>query len=262
MKNYKRPLKDILAEVVSGIEKSISVLSVVSSGANSVVSCCDILYAQKGFNVSIGGYTYEIVAFSHADESLTLKPTFEGSHTIQPGTAFDLYPVKFYHGTPITTNVELGKVVKAKDKTPMIWLWENFKEKITEDEIVERSIPVELYALTQSPVKQAQMINDDLHTECVEPMRRLIELFKEQIVNRSDLFSTDEIEYEAEDFPKFGIVARNRGSEKALFMDNLSGEGFRTTLLLWFQDACNECNVPILNEGIGVMEIGETFIVS
>lgn len=238
MSKYKRPLIDILDELVTGIVANIEVLSVVANvDGTQTITACDIFYTQAGFEVTIDGVAYEITAFSQEDESLTLS----GVGAISVGAIFPLYAVKFFHGTPITTQNETGKIVNADDKTPMIWLWENFKEKVFEDEIIERTASVELYALTQTyQTKLAQMVNDDIHLACVQPMRRLIECLMREIERRSDLFSSDFLEYETENFPKFGIIARNKGAVTAVFMDNLSGVAAYTTLELFYQEKC-EC---------------------
>lgn len=263
MSKYKRPLTDILDEIVSGLSTTITVDSVVTNAdGTQTLYACDILYAQKGFNVTINGLSYKITAIDHTTESLTVDPNFdieEFDPAIAAGITFELYGVLFFHGTPISTQTDLIKIKNADLKTPMIWLWENFVESIEEDEIVERIIPVELYALTQTPDKQAQMNNEDLHTECVGPMRRLIDNLMEAIRERSDLFDGDYMKHEVEAFPKFGIVARNKGAVNAVFMDNLSGVAGYTDLRLWYQD---NCACPPASFGIGSMIIGQNFIVS
>lgn len=241
MAKYKRPLIDILDEVVSSMTFPILVETVVDNGDyTQTITTCDIYHAQEGFNVTINDLSYKIIAFSQEDESLTLQPNFEGAFAIAVGTIFYLYPLYFFHGNPVATQTEL-KNIKANDKTPMIWLWENFTEDVDEDEIVERYIPVELYALTQpTEVGLQKMTNDDIHDKCCKPMRRLLENLQRKFVERSDIFSTDYMKYKTENFPKFGITARSKGAEKAILMDNLSGVAMYTTLELWYQDKC-EC---------------------
>jgi len=242
MAKYKRPIIDILNEVITGMVRTVIVEDVVANvDGTQTITACDIFYIQAGFNVTINNLSYVVTAFSQENETVTLKANFEGVNTINVNDTFDLYAVKFYHGTPISTQQEIEKVVDAADKTPMLWLWETFKERNFDSEMVEREIDVELYALTQSyDEKLAAMVNDDIHHHCVEPMRRLIEQFLIELVTRSDIFDTDFQEYETENFPKFGIVARSKGAEKSLYLTNLSGVALYTTLRLYFKDAC-EC---------------------
>lgn len=250
MSKYKRSIISILDEVINGMVFTISVDEVVlNPDGSQTLTACDIFYAQIGFNVTINSLSYKITDISHDDETITVLPNFTGVATINVGDTFQLYAVKFFHGTPITTQTELGKIVKAENKTPLIWLWENFKEKNFDNEIIEREIDVELYALTQTAsIKLAQMENDNIHVECVEPMRRLIECFISEVGKRSDIFSSDFQDYDTENFPKFGIIARNKGADKAVFMDNLSGVACYTKLSLFYKDAC-ECPVTAGDEG-------------
>lgn len=260
-KKYLRPLNDILDEVVSGMEFPVSIKEVVlNDDGSQTLMCCDIYHAQTKFKVTINDLEYEITAISQAGESITVVPTFEGVATILPGVTFFLYKVFFFHGTPVTTQQDLQSENNADNKTPMIWRWEHDKEKFHRDEIVERTSPEELYCLSQFPVTRETMKNDDIVTECVEPMRRLAENFMNELFKRSDLFSTDEQEYEIEAFPKFAIMAKNKGAGNAVLMDNLSGVGLFTTLELWYQSTCDECEEP--EYGIGSMIVSQNFIVT
>jgi hypothetical protein len=256
MAKYLRSLLDILDEVVSGMSFPVTVGSVVTDGDLQTLFCCDIYHAQKGFKVAINGLEYTITDFSQENESITVS----GEGEILPGVTFFLYGPIFFHGTPITTDEELKQIVPAEAKTPMIWLWENFKEKTFIDEIIERKTEgLELYCLTQPPIDLGQMINDDIHNECVKPMRRLGESLKAEIIARSDLFETDGIDFDFENFAKFGVMARSKGSTKTLMADNLSGVAMYTDLQLYWKDHC-ECPPPQF--GIGSMIVGQNFIVS
>lgn len=259
MAKYKRSILDILDEVVSGMSFPVVIGSVVSEGNLQTLFCCNIYHAQKGFNVTINDLSYKIVAFSHTDESITVKPNFTGAYTILPGVTFFLYNPLFFHGTPITTDTELKKLKDASVKTPMVWLWENFTEQENKDDIIEREVVVELYFLTQPPAKLVQMVNRDIHTECVKPMMRLAECFKAEMQLRSDIFETDFQQYDYENFPKFGVIARNKGATTAIMADNLSGVALYTTFRLFFKDHC-EC--PPAEFGIGSMIVGQNFIVT
>ncbi len=252
MAKYYRPLEDILDEVVAQIPSEIQVSSFVdNTNLTYTIGCCDVLYAQRGFNVTIDDKSYEIIGVDHAAETLTLSPNFGTDPTIAVGTIFDLYSVKFFHGTPVTTQTELNAILKAENKTPMIWLWSNYKEQIFRDMMVERKIPVELFALTQSYKKLKQLNNEDIYRECVEAMRRLWYLFTERMEYRTDLFYTDDLQYRVEDFPHFGILARNKGSEASLFFDQLAGCGSAIDLELMFKDDSCPCP-PIIHPLLGI----------
>ena len=239
MPKYRRPFIQILSEVIASMVATIQVTSVVLNGDGSqTLSCCDIFYAQKKFNVTINSLSYKITAVSFTDSTITVMPNFTGVSTIAPKTIFTLYQVYFFHGTPAATQEELVKIKNENNKTPMIWLWENYKESIFEFEMIERRISVELYALTQPPELLPRMQTDEIYNECIDAMQRLIEFFVETLRYRTDIFYTDELEYETENFARFGIIARSLGSAKQIFTSNLSGVSFSATLELTYKDNC------------------------
>lgn len=240
MAKYKRPFVDICNDVMNGINVTMQALAVtLNTDGTQTVKFCDIFYAQKGFNVMIDGKSYVITDFSQVNETLTLQANFTGDPTITNRVIFDLYRPYFFYGTPLTTAAELDQIKPAELKTPMIWLWEKFKETFYRDEMIERTIDdVEFYALSQPPKKLMQMIRIDIERDCVNPMRRLLEMFFAEIERRTDIFSADDLQFSTEEFARFGIVGRNQGATKSVLMENLSGVGGYCTLDLFFKDAC------------------------
>lgn len=260
MAKYKRPLTEILNDVVSGMNFNMEVLSVTDNGGVSqTLFCCDIFHAQKKYFVTIEGKEYKIIDFSQEDESITVEPTFIGDPTIVAGTIFSLYRLYFFYGTPISTQTQLNQIKPIKNKTPMYWLWENFEEQITEDEMIERTIPVELYALTDGPNMLDKMTTDQIRNECSKPMQRAIENLMNEIKKREDIFDGEFLKYSTERFANFGVMAKNQGATKAVFMDKLSGVAGYTTLELYYKDAC-ECPAVEIPSGIGYDVIGSTII--
>lgn len=263
MNKYRRPFTDILDEVIASMDTAIQILDVVlNEDGTQTLFCCDILHAQKGFNVTINGLKYKIESISQANETITVSKDYETEDdpTILPGVVFNIYSPMFYHGTPIATNQELQGENDASKKTPMFWLWEKYIEKNHDDAIVERTIEnFELYALTQSPNFQARSTNDELNVECVQPMQRMIHNFINTMRFRSDLFDTNILDYDIENFEKFGVVARNSGSQRSVMMQNLSGAALYMVPRLFYKD---DCLCPPPPFGIGSMIIGQNFIVS
>lgn len=262
MAKYKRPFTDILQDVIDNMNVNIQILS-VTDNTNGVqtISCCDIFYSQKGFDVTINDLSYKIIDFSQANETLTLKANFTGAYLLTVGTIFTLYKLHFFYGTPISAQSELNLIKKAELKTPMIYLWENYKEKFYAQDIIERKTSgVQLYALTQPPKDLMKMLRKDIQSECVNPMRRAIDCFYEEIQDRCDIFSADDLEYDTEEFARFGIVARNAGAQKSVMMDKLSGVAGYSDLELFYKDEC-ECPAILITQGIGSDIIGSTLIV-
>lgn len=257
--SYKRDITDILDEVISAMEFPISIDSVVDNGdGTQTLSCSDIYHAQKGFNVTINGLSYKITDFDQSNETITVKPNFTGSATISSGISFYLYNPFFFHGTPIATGQDLGEYSDANNKTPMVWLWENYTEKNNDSlASISREVSVELYFLTQADFEKWNTA--DSYSLAIRPMRRLMERFIEEVRLRDDLFSADDLTYDSENYAKFGVFIRTKGATSNLFQDKLSGCSCILTLKLWDKTECSNATVPTF--GIGSMEIGQNFIV-
>ena len=256
---YKRDITDILNEVISDMEFPVAIDSVVDNGdGTQTLACSDIYHAQVGFDVEISGLSYKITAFNQANETITVKPNFTGTATISSGISFYMYSPFFFHGTPIATGQDLSDYSNANDKTPMVWLWENFTER-NNDEFasVSREVNVELYFLTQANFELWK--TSDSYTEAIRPMRRLMEKFIAEVNLRDDMFSTDDLTYDSNNYSKFGVFLRTKGATQNLFTDKLAGCNCVLKLKLWDKTECSDATVPTF--GIGSMVIGQNFIV-
>lgn len=257
---YTDDFTDVLNHVISGMEFPIEIISVEDNGAGiQTLTCANIYHAQKGFFVTINDKKYEITAFDQGLETITLKPTFKRDPTIEAGDNFLLYKPFFFHGTPVATDMEI-KDTKSEDKTPMIWLWENFKGKKKNDlDPVGQEVTCELYFLTVSYGEMQTLLTDDLYNECIKAMRRLLESFEAEIKKRQDVFSSAVWDYEWENYSKFAVMIRTKGGDKQLIMDKLSGISMKTTFKIWDDFVCPDA--PVLVNGIEYDRIGETLIV-
>lgn len=257
---YTDDFTDVLNHVISGMEFPVEIISVEDNGAGiQTLTCANIYHAQKGFFVTINDKKYEITAFDQDLETITLKPTFKRDPTIEAGDNFLLYKPFFFHGTPVATDMEV-KDAKSENKTPMIWLWENFtgKKKINLDPI-RQEITCELYFLTVSSDEMQSLLTEDLYIQCIQPMRRLMESFEEEVRKRKDVFYSNFWDYVWENYSKFAVMIRTKGGNKQLIMDKLSGVSMKTTFKIWDNFVCPD--PPILVNGIDYDRIGETLIV-
>lgn len=256
---YKRDITDVLNEVISAMEFPVAIDSVVLNGdGTQTLYCSDIYHAQIGFDVTINGLSYKITDFDQSNETIAVTPNFTGTATISGGISFYMYNPFFFYGTPIATGQDLSGYDDANDKTPMVWLWENYIER-NNDEMasISREVDVELYFLTQANFELWK--TSDSYTKAIRPMRRLMEKFIVEVRSRDDLFSADDLTYDSENYAKFGVFIRTKGSTSNIFQDKLSGCSCKLTLKLWDKTECSNATVPTF--GIGSMEIGQNFIV-
>ena len=234
---YKESLIDILEQLVASIPTTVTVNNSVDNlDGTQTISVCDALYAQVGFQFTIGPDTYTIIAVDQENETITVSPAVP----LIVATSFSLYAPYFFHGTPIETSTELDQNKEASTKTPMVYLLENFSEEFNEDEelVVERESRVRLFFLTQANF--AEWTTDNFYDFAIVPMRRLMENFFEQVrTNRR--FDTLEQSFTATNHIRFGVYISNRGVEKSLFVDNLSGVEMEITLTILKDNLCPPC---------------------
>lgn len=214
---YTATAIDILRAVADQIDPTITIDNVVDNGNGTYdIITCDVKYAIVGFSVTIGSNQYKIIEVD--DTTITVS----GSVAITAET-FDLYPVYFYHGTPIETNAQLEQVNNASDKTPMIWVLENINETIyrQEDTNLDRSINCRIFFLTQAD--NERWFNDDAYLYAIEPMRRLMQMFIDIIESNVGSFYTDDLTYNSTAYSKFVVYISNKGTLKNMFADKLAG---------------------------------------
>lgn len=261
MANYTTDLTDILNEIITGMKFPIAINSVVrNSDGSQTLFACDVYHAQIGFPVIINNQEYKIAAFNYNDESVTVTSLFIGDDTIIPGITFELYSPYFFHGTPAATSNEINKESDQFKKIPMIWLWENFTEQEQGDlSAIDRKSDVELYFLTHGDWDGK--LTEGLYSEAVKPMRRLYENFKKEIKQSKYFYSTEMI-VKKENYSKFGVYIREKGANKNILVDKLSGVSAKTTFEIYKTNDCEECEDSIDMGGIGYMQIQTNFIIN
>lgn len=232
--NYTRSIIDILDEIVDAIPKAISIKEIEEEEDGSyTLSVDDIKWLQKGFYVTIDGEKYLINSVGECIINVT------GEGAIEVNT-FDAYPPVFTYGTPISVNEEISKDADKFNITPMIWLLMSYREIYDEDDesSIERESILRLFFLTQADF--ASWETSDFLENALKPMKRLQENFI-AVVKASGDFETDELSVDVETRTKFGVYIGNKGYEKSLFADNLSGLETGMTLKIFKSANCLDC---------------------
>jgi hypothetical protein len=251
--NYKRSLSDILELIVASMVFPINVYKNDNTNFNTtgeeVLYVDDVYHAQVGFIVSIGNYTYTILAVDAWHRTIKVKCTQTAPSSIPAKTYFRLYEPFFFHGTPMTTNTEVISSKKlGTDKVPMFWLLENYQETYFDDpeEAHERESTVRLFALTEADFNKP---SQNIHDNNVEPMARLMQFFIYTINTERQTFEKWDYKYTQNRYNKFGVYINNQGPQANLFADNLSGVENQSTLkLLKVGDCCHDLDDNYLNQ--------------
>lgn len=243
---YRVDTIDIIGSVVAAMQFPMQITSVTEiEPGKYILTVCDIRYAQAGFTVTIGGNDYKIILVNPFTNQIIVS----GTVAITVYT-FDLYRPHYFHGTPIAMNVELDKKKQATDKTPMIWLMEQFKDRYSpqSNDPIEREIECKIFFLSTG--NSMKWTIDQSYTLGVLPMSRLQQHFELQLREMTNLFaidttSTQKFEYDTRNYHAFGVYVMNKGMLEAQWVDNLSGVEMSIPSLKVFHDGlCDVYCVP------------------
>jgi len=231
--NYPRELTDIFDDLVASMRYAMHVDRVVISGDKQRVYFCDIFHAQVGYPITIGTEIYIMMGCNYEANCITipLLPTVNVGDLATISTPF------FFYGTPLATDMELGKILNASDKTPLIWLRLNYSEKGFDlMSTVVRTASVEIYFLAQAD--HDREITSDLIQNQVKPMRRLLSHFVEQMRGDTANFSTDDLSYTQDLITKMGVILQQKGAVRDLMGTNLTGVGLKGNIDFVGQNNC------------------------
>lgn len=226
---FKESSIDIIGDVVASMTFPSNIIAYVNNGLGVHTLTLDSMYhAQPGFNITIGVNTYLIQATTEAavpscgDAGYDVIQIYGDASNIV-ATTFNMYIPFVFHGTPIAQGVELEKKSQAKDKVPMGWFMEQYKDHFYESETQnkDRDIQFRYFFLSQG--------NPDKWTSAqalrygIRPMQRLAECFIAKLKTMPYRFDVDNLEYDMLVYGKFGVFITNRGMNDSLWHDKLSG---------------------------------------
>lgn len=214
---FRKPSTDIIEEIVALMAPTITISEVVVSGSQRTLTVCNPYWIQTGMVLSIGGNDYTVVSVTYPN---TIVVT--GSAAIV-ATSFTLPAPYFFHGTALATSEEIKQIPDAADKTPMVWMMENYVDKNFHDDRnpYDRELTGRLFGLTQK--LEESETTDEAYDGCIEPMRRMMEYFVEMINTVPGTANLDDFIYDFIHYAKFGVYITMKGTPKALFADNLGG---------------------------------------
>lgn len=223
---------NIVRDIIEGMTPQSAIYSIIETSTGShiwEIEFCNSLWVRPNSKVTIGGTEYKVLSIDYVEYTFTV-----GS-TLAPSGAYFTLPVPFYfHGTPENVNKELVTLKLPYSKFPMIYLYENFREKIVRDELssIERES-----ALTFCFLDEASFENwttDDFLYKAQLPMMQLADYFIQELEDspRVGLLEDGSQAYPSE----FNIVITRNGKKETTFTDPLSGCVLEQTIPFMKQD--------------------------
>lgn len=156
---------------------------------------------------------------------------FEGETVVFP-------PVYYIFGTPLTTNIEYDQLhVESGQKTPLIWLWENYRETYPGiRSSIEREVRPRIFFMDET--EEDEWTNEEHHKWAIQPMMNLSNELMSTI-DGTPIFKRTET---SELIPRsrFGRFVDPEGNEEDIIDEYLSGVELQPALVKYKQYSC-EC---------------------
>jgi len=215
MNNYKETY-ELIEPIINALPTTISITNVVDNGNDThTIFTNQTLHLQASNTIiDIGGNDYTVTEVVN-NYSITVV----GVDAIVVDT-FEIYPIKFYHGTQIRTNIELSKEAISINKFPMVYLYEVLREQnnLNDLEVIGREVDLRLYFLTETDFVNKD--NEQRYVDAVKPMRNAYNYFIEAL---EQFFIVGDIDNsETTPYPIFGVETEH-GMIRNIFNSNLGG---------------------------------------
>lgn len=213
----------VFKEIVQKMNREIEINSISTMGNSTMIFTCNTKWARAGKTLELQDGQ---VSYNNIIEEVSTNNYIKVKGIINFSKAFVNFPFNIT-GTKIATNLEWTKVSNfASDKTPLIWLLDNFDEtEYGRESSLERSVECKIFFLDETDIKN--YYTDDHKLQVIQPMIALKDEFL-SVIAKNRKFKTiddDRIKY----FSRFGTESP-QGFEKNILDANLSGLVLSVTL--------------------------------
>tara|TARA_R110002153_G_scaffold273165_3_gene443254 strand:+ start:2759 stop:3445 length:687 start_codon:yes stop_codon:yes gene_type:complete len=223
-------LIDIVRDIISGIDLSIPVQSIVG----------DRIYLCNTMHITIGkivkdeaGAEYKVTDFLF-NKWIEVVPynhlvAFDSKVVIAPS-------ITFLHGTPSSTNNEYLIVnQRTMEKTPFIWLLVSYEvDNLSRESSIVATYNARLFFMDWADTPK--WTNDNHNDLVIKPMENLSKAFVKVIEDNYVFKSLNG--YTMKPRPRFGVEVTNKGSGKQIIQEDLSGVDLSLTLEMYDTKIC------------------------
>lgn len=211
---------DLSGLVLESTATSITVCNPLSIRVGRIITDPTL----KEFRViTVTGNVIELEPIGHADP--------------WTGDTFNVGSPTFLQGEQMMANAEFLEMDNNTfNKTPLVWLVRGYTENHKgDDSNISFDVAPIIYFLEETPADGWLTSQHDANA--VNPMYRLCQRFMDTLKNSPEINEINN--YSITDRPKFGVKVGNKGSEKMILDDYLSGVELRLTLEVF--DSCTNC---------------------
>lgn len=224
----------ILGDLVAKMDLTIAVNSQI---ANKIFVCNTLHLNTQKTVIDSQGNEYQVSNWAN-NEWVELTP-INGAPDPFNDTLINCPPVTYLYGTASSTNDEFSQIeVRMGEKVPLIWLYQNFKEKkYGRGSSLEREVAPRIFFLDQTDV--VEWTNEEHRRQAIEPMANLADLLIATIEKDRKFKSIENTEQTQR--PRFGVFIDDRGNERKILDPDLSGVEMQPTMIKYKSYSC-ECN--------------------
>lgn len=233
----------ILKELIETTAHTVTVDSITDNGGNSyTIETCNTFYLNVGKTFTIDSVDYTITDFV-MNESIT----FTGA-SIPDVETFDIEPPKFVYGTPKFVNIELSKMGKSARKYPFIWCVEITNTERNDSPSARIKSTPSFNLLFLDEIDKSRWTIQDHYDNAIDTQGNEVAYIIRVLKHRKDLFETEDLTHETLDHANFGDYIVNRGYDRKILSDDVSGVQCFLRLP-YIVDVCNSCEAPIVSRG-------------
>lgn len=228
-------LVDVMKYILGQLDYTVKVKSIALP---NVFVCETTKHLTVGNIITDGGGLEYLVTAIDVNNYVELTPT-NGNTVDFDSDVMNLPPVHLQHGTPQMVNNEyLDAEVDTVDKTPFIWVYENTESDLpARDSSLEATFDVRLFLLAWA--NEPEWVNDQHNDLAVKPMQNL----SQQIIDVINADYSFKRVNGGRTRPRsnFGVYVTNKGNEKDIIDEDLTGVELRFNLEAYDLSGCN-CN--------------------
>ena len=224
-------LVDTIGEIISKTNLTVVVKEIVGS---KIFVCKTTLHITIGNTVKDTANNEYTVSDMVVNEWLELTPL--GSSPVFNDSVIIGPPITYLHGTPSSTNIEYVKVdPMTVNKVPFAWLLEVYQyDQPGPGSSLAASFSVVIFFLTWG--KEVEWTNQQQNERAIKPMENLANSFLEAIEADYTYKTLQDVTIRPRS--RFGVEVTNKGSERKILDEDLSGVEMRFTLELYKVENC------------------------
>jgi len=195
-----KEVTELFDAIVLDIDSSIKIYSIESLSGNTTIKTCNTKWARKGKKISLELMDDSVLELKIASVINNEEIVVGGTHDIK--SVMLLNPFKI-SGTKTSTNNEWNKADRdLTKKTPLIWLYPNYTEKVYGDEAsLERTITMSIAFLDETNPKFQK--NEEHIENAVIPMKNLVYEFIKSFNNKAIYKKLKD--YSLKTYSRFGV---------------------------------------------------------